>query len=323
MQEILWMGKKIQLKNDKIRLAILTAQQNNLELDKAESFEAKMAVYDKIFTQYSDAARITREEQQNTVTSKLKKAESGGEENLSLIKSYISYLKLKKEIDRNILLIDSLEGKLVFRSDRTDDVGSSKKVTRPDDLAKLYDSILQNMAELQALGIEDSEESKENAARVLFFKGLRCFYVALSYSSGSKWEEAFVLLERALDELQSARSYLQGCKNVPLEELKKVDEIEKKLIGHKSEIRAKGFLDSLKATVEPNQGTTGDFLLKGLNSFDDRFAKEKKLTVFPPSLEPLKPKPFLFDLALGECEFPNLEARMKTNKSGFWGLFSR
>jgi hypothetical protein len=60
-----------------------------------------------------------------------------------------------------------------------------------------------------------------------------------------------------------------------------------------------------------------------LNQFNTNYAKEKKLVDFPPDFESTKCKAILFDLALGECEFPNLEARKKTKAGGGWLNFWR
>lgn len=90
-------------------------------------------------------------------------------------------------------------------------------------------------------------------------------------------------------------------------------------------------------------------LVNGLNNFDSSFLADKNLIDFPPNLEAIRMsssslsslfplplcrpsltciacKPLLFDLALNDCTFPNLEARKKAASQkggGFFGFFSR
>jgi hypothetical protein len=64
-------------------------------------------------------------------------------------------------------------------------------------------------------------------------------------------------------------------------------------------------------------------MLQNMNKFEATFAQEKLLIAFPPDFEAVKCKPLLFDLALGECEFPDLENRKKPKGTGFWGFFQR
>ncbi len=58
--------------------------------------------------------------------------------NTVYLHTYLQYLKQSKTIERNLLMIESLKTNLPGL--RTDD---SKKVTKPQDLARLYDIICQ------------------------------------------------------------------------------------------------------------------------------------------------------------------------------------
>ena len=52
--------------------------------------------------------------------------------------TYLAYLKQTKTIERNLLMIDSL--KQYLPGNRTEE---GRKVTKPQDLARLYDIIIQ------------------------------------------------------------------------------------------------------------------------------------------------------------------------------------
>jgi len=329
--------KKIPIKNEKLRVSILAAQETNFELERAENFDSKMSAYDKLFMAYNDALRIIREETAGSISSgksKSQKAETQ-EENLQSLMSYISYMKLCRTIDRNMLLIDSLEKRIVSRHypDQLDFVNESsdgpKKKSRPDDLVRVYETLVQNVSELLELqAATDAEQTKEINAKFLSFKALRCYYMGLSYSYASKWKEALALFDRAAERVKVAISHHEACKNLSQEFISKLREIDSRIRGHKCEAHAKAFVESLQPTNSANKEITEvqekvqSSLLTGLNSINYNFSVHKELVPFPPDFEAIKCKPLLFDLALNECEFPSLESRKKS-KSGFWNFWGR
>jgi len=190
--------------------------------------------------------------------------------------------------------------------------------------------LIQNLTEIVELRSDDPEQAKEIAAKILSYKALRCFYMALSYSSASKWPEALALFDRAATQMASAKDHFATCKNVPEDTLQKLQEYDNRIQGFKAEVHAKGFLELLKEKTkeaalpaETEAKPTTRYLLNSLNEFDFDFEKNKHLVAFPPDFEAIKCKPLLFDLALAECEFPVLEARKKGKgtAAGFWSLF--
>ena len=62
MREIVWQGKKIPIKSEKLRVSVFGSQETNFEIDRADTFETKMAAYDKAFVQYNDALNTIKDE---------------------------------------------------------------------------------------------------------------------------------------------------------------------------------------------------------------------------------------------------------------------
>jgi signal recognition particle subunit SRP68 len=62
MKEINWREKRLPVKNEKIRLNIVGAQDLVTQIDGAEGFDKKMKLYDQILSKYNDAMRYIREE---------------------------------------------------------------------------------------------------------------------------------------------------------------------------------------------------------------------------------------------------------------------
>lgn len=71
IQEINWRGKRLIIKSEKLRVAILSAQEVAFELEKEEAFEAKMSLFDKLFVAYGDALTVVRDEIQAAVNFRL------------------------------------------------------------------------------------------------------------------------------------------------------------------------------------------------------------------------------------------------------------
>jgi len=316
----------------------LSAQESNYELERTESFDQKLSDYDKLFICYNDALKIVKDElTASTGKQKSSKAETQ-EENLQLLKTYVSYLKLNKTIDRNLILADSYEQRLPGK-DTKETEDAPKKKSKPDDLVRVYETLIQNLTELNELRSDEPEQSKEIAAKILSYKALRCYYMAMTYSFASKWSEALALYHRAAAQMKAAREHLEAVKNASPDAINKLRDLEDKIQGAKAEVHARGFLESVQAKTQTTETkpavkkeeTTSEnketseapkaSLLTSINEFDFEFAKEKHLVAFPPDFEAVKCKPILFDLALGECTFPSLENRKKAKSSGFWGLF--
>jgi len=259
---------------------------------------------------FNDAIRVAKDDL-------AEKKNKGSEDVLNSLKNYASHLKVTKTIERNLLLSESLEQKLESSSAEED----PKKRTKPDELIKVYDNLLQNIHELSELVTGDAEQAKFAAAQALSFKALRCYYLSLSYFNASKWTEALGLLDRAKDQLQSARTHHEACANVSQPFLKKLDAIDSKIRAYKFEAHARSFLQTAgkQEPTEVSAEAKGS-LLESINRFDYSYANSKHLITFPPQFESTKCKPLFFDLAFSGVEFPSLEARKK-GKGGWFGFW--
>lgn len=334
LKEVVFKNKKIPIKNEKIRVAILSAQETTFELEKTEGPEKKMEVYDKLFVKYNDALRIAKDELTAMAAKKNTKTQDQ-EENINALKNYITYLKLQKTVDRNLVMADSLDRKL-FGIVEPESDGSSegyKKKTAPDDLVRVYEIIIQNLTELAEMVGDDVVQSKEIASKILAYKAIRCFYMAVSYSYASRSQEALALFDRASEHMKVAIEQYAALKTVSPDSIQKFEQMESRIRGHKAEAHAKGFLETVTAKLSADKPTVqenkivGRSLINSLNEFDPSFATNKQLVNFPPEFESVRCKAILFDLAFEHCEFPNLEARKKpqaqTQGSGIWSWFGR
>lgn len=65
---------------------------------------------------------------------------------LQSLQSYLTFVKLSKTIDRNVLMIEAMKKQLPVTLQETANAAEpdpSKKLTKPEDLVRIYDIILQ------------------------------------------------------------------------------------------------------------------------------------------------------------------------------------
>ena len=60
--EVSWRGKTVPLRNEKARVFILRIQDKNSEIERQESFEKKMEVFDNLLMESKDALQEVKEE---------------------------------------------------------------------------------------------------------------------------------------------------------------------------------------------------------------------------------------------------------------------
>ncbi|GBG75741.1 hypothetical protein CBR_g20988 [Chara braunii] len=209
MEELTWHGRRIPLNNAKTRLCILRGQELDKELQVADStpipLERKLALYDKIFVEYQEAKRHVREDL--NVAGGMAAAPREVRDEISTLDAALTTLLLHRTIERNQLLVSSAQAKLLKQQTQRGKedkaaAGEKEKAVRPEDLVRLYDALIQNVADLAQVEVrdrrrEDEEAEKQLAVKRLCFQAFRCFYLGQSYAAASKFAEAYLLYKRA------------------------------------------------------------------------------------------------------------------------------
>jgi len=310
-QEISWKNRPLTVKNEKLQLQLVAAQEICSELNRVAP-SARMALFDKLFATYSEASTIIRDD--ISAAQKLK-AKSGKadvqEQTLLALQEYVNYLKLSATVQRSLLFASGeVEGK--------------KKRPKAEDTVRLYENILTSLAELQELTKEDkSETSKRISAQIMTCKTYRCYWLAQTFAVAEKVQEALALFNRALSHVPTAKSLYGGLtqSDDTKSELSKLDELEKLIRGSRCKAHAKAFQHEIKKNerkeTKDEEVTQSKNLVEGLDNYDASFLAEKRLVDLPPDFEPIACKPLLFDMAFNSCSFPNLDARKKV-KSVIW-----
>lgn len=336
MTEFHWLGHRFPISNAKTRVAILKAQELEKDLHgpAADSLpaEKRLAIFDKIFTAYHEARSCIRSDLVSAGNAENVKDDLNG------LDKAVSAVLGQRTIERNQLLVTVAKSKLTRRRD-----DKNEKVTKPEELVRLFDLLLQNTSDLSDLvssGRDRKPEelafSEECALKSLSFRAERCFYLAKSYSLAGKRAEAYALYCRARslaeDALQKFRTLNENDQII--KELKMLcDECRSNsCIEH-----ATGIMEEVKAPENlskrvSNLSLTGadkkleKFLLEKLDSYesavgDSNVKGVSRIEVFPPAFQAIPRNPIVLDLAYNFIEFPSLESRMKKEKKGFLRLW--
>ncbi|VFQ98691.1 unnamed protein product, partial [Cuscuta campestris] len=197
MTEFNWLGHTFPISNPKTRVSILKAQELEREIHgpAGDSLpaEKRLVVFDKIFAAYHEARSNIRSDLVTAASSENVKDELNG------LDKAIGAILGQRTIERNQLLVSIVKSK--FNKVRDD---KNEKVTKPEELVRLYDLLIQNISDLSDLVSSGRDRKAEEVAlaeecelKSMVFRAQRCFYLAKSYSFAGKRTEAYALFSRA------------------------------------------------------------------------------------------------------------------------------
>lgn len=320
LSEVTWRGRTVQVKVETVRLFLLSMADTDKELEAAETTDSKISIYETLLKQCIEAQQAMRDSLQDDVAFKaaLRGQQVEGKiSNQHYLYSYLAYIRLKITIERNLLLIESLRK---FLPDQQ--VEEGRKITKPQDLVRLYDIIIQNLGEIPNLhGVEeDPTINEEISIRVRGYKAFRLFYIARAYASAKKWTEAIALYHRVLDYAKTASHGFQKFKSKDTQykmEAERLSDLSGEVNGMMFSCHANSILDS---TPTGNQTAVINTVSSRVPLEDrfDEYVEDKSLTskkpyvaAFPPDFHPIPCRPLFFDLALNHINFPSLDDKLE------------
>ncbi|CAH1419490.1 unnamed protein product [Lactuca virosa] len=339
MTEFHWLGHRFPISNAKTRVSILKAQELEKEVnDRKEGAlpsEKRLAVFDKIFAAYHEARSSIRSDLANAGNSENMK------DDLSGLDKAIGAVLGQRTIERNQLLVSIAKSKLSKTRDE-----KNEKVTKPEELVRLYDLLLQNTADLSDLlssGRDRKEEevalSEECELKSLIFRAERCFFLGKSYSSAGKRTEAYSLFslarslsEKALKKVQSVATHDQAM-------VKELETLYKDCRSNSCIEHAMGIMEHEKApndlskkisavsiSANGNDKKGEKYLVEKLDVYESAVADSStrvapRIAAFQPGFQAIPRNPIVLDLAYNTIDFPSIENRMKKDKKG--GFISR
>ncbi|XP_005736323.1 signal recognition particle subunit SRP68 [Pundamilia nyererei] len=318
MSEVEWRGRTVPVKIDKARVFLLGLADNEAAIAQAANEETKEHLYETLLAECRDTIQAVKEELKTEAKQRERSSDgdTGKVSNLQYLHSYLTYIKLCTLVKRNESMAHTLQAKL-----KEPEADESKRGPRPQDLIRLYDIILQSLAELSTLqGLEDDHTfQKEVSLKTLVYKAYRCFFIAQSYVLVKKWSEALVLYERVLKYAKEVQSKAKSLNN-SLKDLPDVQELIAEVNAEKYSLQAAAILDTDEIVEVPQQLVKDNTpLCDHLETF--RFdpslvGKQPSLVQFPPDFQPIPCKPLFFDLALNHVAFPPLDDKVEQKGKG-------
>uniref|UniRef100_A0A8C7CAP1 Signal recognition particle subunit SRP68 n=1 Tax=Oncorhynchus kisutch TaxID=8019 RepID=A0A8C7CAP1_ONCKI len=311
MSEVEWRGRTVPVKIDKARIFLLGLGDNEAAIAQAANEETKERLYETLLAECRDTIQAVREELKTEAKQRERSDEASGKvSNLQFLHSYLTYIKLWTVVKRNESMAHMLQAKL--KEPQTDE---NKRGPRPQDLIRLYDIILQSLAELSTLqGLEEDHTfQKEVALKMLVYKAYRCFFIAQSYVLVKKWSEALVLYERVLKYAKEVQSKAKSLNN-SLKDLPDVQELITEVNAEKYSLQAAAILGGY-LTCNGRHFP----LCERLDTFHldpTLVGKQPNLVQFPPDFQPIPCKPLFFDLALNHVAFPPLDDKVEQKGKG-------
>ncbi|XP_039131996.1 signal recognition particle subunit SRP68 [Dioscorea cayenensis subsp. rotundata] len=339
MTEFCWHGHRFPISNSKTRVFILKAQELEKDLNGpvvgSLSAEKRLGIFDKIFSAYHDARSCIRNDL----------AAAGNAENvkddLNGLDKAVSAVLGQRTIERNQLLVSIAKSK--FTKNRDD---KGEKITKPEELVRLYDLLIQNSTDLSDLVSSGRDRKPEEVAfveelslKILVFRAERCFYLAKSYSSAGKRAEAYVLFCHARSLADTAIQKLQLANNADEALVKDLKALSYNCRSNSCIEHATGIMEEEKIPERLSKGVstislTGQqkkeekFLVDLLDVYESAISEANSkapphIERFPPPFQSVPCNPIILDNVFSSIEFPSLENRMKKDKKGLFGRLWR
>lgn len=338
MTEFHWLGHRFPISNAKTRVAILKAQELEKDIHGplAENISAdkRLVIFDKIFSAYHDARGFIRADLATAGSAESVKDDLNG------LDKAVSAVLGERTIERNLLLVKVAKSKLAKRND-----DKNEKVTKPEELVRLYDLLLQNTSDLSDLVSsgrdQKSEEvrfAEECSCKTLAFRAERCFYVAKSYSVAGKRAEAYALYCRARSLAEDALKKLQTLDGNNKTMIKELEVLSNECRSNSCTEHALGIMEEKRTQENISEGISNisltgaerseKFLLEKLDVYesavgDSNVKSAPRIAPFPPAFQAIARNPIVLDLAYNTIEFPSIENRMKKDKRAKGGFISR
>ncbi|XP_050084135.1 signal recognition particle subunit SRP68 [Anopheles aquasalis] len=328
-QQTEWRGRSVTVRPEKVRLFLLSIQELDKSIEKAKDVPAKIELLETVLIDCKDSIAAIKDEIKQDP--KLRASATEGTTGLIGIQyllAYMSYTRLKLTLERNLFLVaqakqtlddPNVTGKSSAPAPATTAVG---KKSKPQDLSRLYEIILQNVTEMQQLaGMEsDAGYQAEMETLSLSFRAFRCYYIALTLVAMKRWREAVAMYERSRKYAADAIAAKASCPDFNLQP--ELQQLVATIEGCKFSAHAYSVLedDGTEDSVLYGKSLkTSKPLYERLSHYkEDATLNSRNPNVFKlvPEMEPIPAKPLFFDLALNFVEFPSLDDKIDQKAAG-------
>jgi len=324
LQDVEWRGRKMAVKHEKVRMFLLSHQESEQELTKAEEAEAKIEIYESLLLDCKDALQVLRDELLEDP--EFRNRQQTGEGKVStqhFLYTYIQFIRHNITESRNAVLLATMRDQL----DRGEKPSEGKKTVKAQDVVRMYENMIQSLAEIPSLaGLEEDEKlASDIETKITFYKAFRSYYIALAFIASQKWAEAMAVFQRSLQYVSEARARPDLAKDFSSALPKLEEAIEsKQFVAHANSILETESATDQMAKIDINAAKSVP-LVDRLDQYyeDPEMLKGKpNLVKFPPEFSPIACKPLFYDIALYHVEFPSLDEKLASGTGSGGGALS-
>lgn len=350
--EICWNGDVYPVRDDRCKIAVHAARELQEQLDKeihsqmdvsevsGSEINPLLALFDRTINAYSEAQAAVRAATQ--LGSRGDDAEAQIAELLSLGRA-LRGLELENTIARNMLLAKSTISRFERALKRQLIGGKSKergeRAGKPEDVTRVYDTLLANAMELNELAGEIGGTAGENlmddcTAKTAEFKAAKCLYTAHGLLQMGQYAAAAAMFRRAQDRCQHAIHQYSECQPPNAAAIERLEhfsvnaqayiavslgELQAASIETASETaeEVQGLQLQDKKRVRDKDGET--YLVDNWDSWSSyagSTSKPAKIIAIPPPPELVPMRPIVLDTAWMSIEPPSVSHRVSESKKG-------
>jgi len=331
--EVTWRNKlKLQIKNEKVKLFLLNVQEYEKQIQTANGFDVKISIYENILKESVDVIQLIRDELKLDQNFQLIQrgqplAPDEKPSNMLLLFGYLTWTRMSKTIERNLLMIESYKNSLnkPATPEEENNNTSKTKTAKPQDIVRIYDIILQNIKDMSNLpGLSnDKQYLIESEFLTSYYKMFRSYYICLFYLSTKKYNESVGFIFKVETYIKQVEASFSATM-AKTQDLNKTDldasiqELKREVNQSKYKIQSAAILEANDTSNDFNPEFTKDQLDKiplcdRLDIYyedNNLLNKNPNLVRLPLEFEPIPFKPLFFDLALNHVELPNYDDKI-------------
>lgn len=325
LSEVKWRNRSFPVKSEKVRAFLLADR----DLEKSfinGSILDNIGLLEQHLMDCKDAIVVVKDECKLEPGNKTVGPSGDNISGTQLLLHYLSYIRLNRTIQRNMLMIEvgkkDAEGSWSEEDVKKMDSSLIQR-TKSQDRTRLYEIIIQNLMEMEQLPIAEYDEQFTNEIQVKIkaFQALRCYSIAENLSGIGRWSDAVKLYERAV-QLATAASTANLLEPSVADELKT---LMQKIESSRMIIKAKSMFEP-ESAEQSKSAAKKSTLLDHIDEYyeDPSIVTEPRIVEVPPPMIPVPCKPLFFDLALDMVKFPSLNDKVSrkgaSNSTGIKGL---
>lgn len=215
--EIKYQGMIFPIKNEKLKESFIKLNDLSNKIEKEVDLPRKIVLFQDYYNKIDEMVKLVKKEkreegnqQSESKTYLLNKSLVDFSKTYSKILGYIDNLRLKKYIEKNIAFIDEYSKdynlEMITALFEKDNI---KLRTKPQEIIKLYDNLIEYQTQLINLEKENPEQSYiiDLNYREKVYSMHKIYYAGLFYILNKKFQDAYTIMFYTLEKMKETKEY--------------------------------------------------------------------------------------------------------------------